>query len=66
MLYENLPPEDRANAARAASQFLLRNEYVSLYEASEIRGLSVQEPWSEIMADSGLPECDLPVFAPVM
>jgi hypothetical protein len=66
MLYENLPPEDRANAARAASQFLLRNDYVSLYEASEIRGLSVQELWSEIMADFGLPECDLPVFAPVM
>ena len=63
MLYENLPPEDRANAASAASQFLLRNDYVSLYEASEIRGLSVQ---TEIMADSGLPECDLPVFAPVM
>jgi hypothetical protein len=41
-------------------------DYVSLYEASEIRGLSVQELWSEIMADFGLPECDLPAFAPVM
>jgi hypothetical protein len=66
MLYENLPSEDRARAARAASQFPLRNDYVSLYEASEIRGLSVQELWTEIMAESGLPECDLPVFAPVI
>jgi hypothetical protein len=63
MLYENLPSEDRARAARAASQFLLRNDYVSLYEASQIRGLSAQELWTEIMA---LPECDLPVFAPVI
>ena len=63
MHYENLPPDDRAKVAAAASQFLLRNDYVSLFEAAEMRDMAVQELWNEIMADAGLPACDLPGFA---
>src|SRR5512132_2514165 len=56
--YESLPPEDRAKVAAAASQFLLRNDYVSLFEAAEKREIAVEELWNEIMADAGLPACD--------
>ena len=63
MHYESLPPEDRAKMAAAACQFLLQNDYVSLFEAAKIREIAVQELWNEIMADAGLPECDLPGFA---
>jgi hypothetical protein len=63
MHFESLPPGDRAKVAAAASQFLLRNDYVSLFEAAEKREIAVQELWNEIMADAGLPACDLPGFA---
>lgn len=63
MHYENLPPDDRAKVAAAASQFLLQNDYVSLFEAAEMRDIAVQELWNKILADAGLPECDLPGFA---
>jgi hypothetical protein len=61
--YEILPPEDRAKVAAAASQFLLKNDYVSLFEAAELRDMPVQEVWNQILADAGLPACDLPSFA---
>src|SRR6266511_2329089 len=35
MRYESLPAEGRAKVAAAASQFLLQNDYVSLFEAAE-------------------------------
>ena len=54
MHYESLPPEDRAKVAAAASQFLLQNDYVSLFEAAEMRDIAVQELWNEILADAGL------------
>ena len=63
MRFESLPPEDRAKAAAAASQFLLRNDHVSLFEAAEMREIAAQQLWDEIMADAGLPACDLPAFA---
>ena len=63
MHFESLLPEDRAKVAAAASQFLLRNDYVSLFEAAEMRDIAVQELWNKILADAGLPECDLPGFA---
>ena len=63
MRYESLPPGGRAKVAAAASQFLLQNDYVSLFEAAEMREMAVEELWNEIMADAGLPECDLPGFA---
>jgi hypothetical protein len=62
-LHESLPPEDRAKVAAAASQFLLRNDYVNLFEAAEKRDMAAQELWNEIMADAGLLACDLPGFA---
>jgi hypothetical protein len=49
--------------AAAASQFLLRNDYVSLSEAAEKREIAAQELWNEILADVGLPACHLPGFA---
>jgi hypothetical protein len=61
--YEILRPEDRAKVAAAASQFLLKNDYVSLFEAAELRDIPVQEVWNQILADAGLPACDLPSFA---
>jgi hypothetical protein len=61
--YEILPPEDRAKVAAAASQFLLKNDYVNLFEAAELRDMPVQEVWNQILADAGLPACDLPSFA---
>ena len=63
MHYESLPPEDRAKMAAAACQFLLKNNYVSLFEAAKIREIAVQELWNEIMAHADLPKCDLPAFA---
>jgi hypothetical protein len=47
----------------AASQFLLRNDYVSLQEAAEHRGLSIHQLWREIVVDAGLPACELPTFS---
>jgi hypothetical protein len=61
--FESLAAGDRARAAAAASQFLLRHDYVSLQQAAQERGQSLQEFWDEIMAEAGLPACTLPVFA---
>ena len=47
----------------AASQFLLRNDYVSLREAAEHRGISTHHLWHQIVAEAGLPACDIPAFA---
>ena len=47
----------------ATSQFLLRNDYVSLQEAAEHRGTSIHELWREIVIDAGLPACELPAFS---
>ena len=61
--YESLAPEERARVATAASQFLLRNDYVSLQEAAEHRAISVHQLWREIIVEAGLAECELPVFS---
>jgi hypothetical protein len=61
--YESLLPEDRARVAIAASLFLLRNDYVSLQEAAEHRGISIHRLWREIIVDAGLPGCELPAFS---
>jgi hypothetical protein len=55
-------PEDRARVAMAASQFLLRNDYVSLQEAAEQRGTEIHQLWREIIVGAGLPGCELPAF----
>lgn len=46
----------------AASQFLLRNDYVSLQEAAEKRGTEIHQLWREIIVGAGLPGCELPAF----
>lgn len=66
MRFEDLPLADRTAAARAASQFLLNNDYVSLMEACEALDLTLPELWDKIMAEAGLPACELPAFAPVI
>lgn len=47
----------------AASRFLLHNDYVSLQEAAELKGISMRQLWHEIITDAGLPACDIPAFA---
>lgn len=66
MQFEDMAPAARADAAQAASRFLLRHDYVSLAEACAERGCSLQELWDAIMAAAGLPACTAPVFAAVV
>ena len=61
--FDSLTSEDRAKAAMAASRFLLHNDYVSLQEAAELKGISMRQLWHEIITDAGLPACDIPTFA---
>lgn len=61
--FEELTPGARAEAARAACGYLLANDFVSLDEACERRGLAFQQLWDEIMAGADLPPCGVPVFA---
>jgi hypothetical protein len=60
--FEDLSPADRAAAARAASQFLLENDYVSLDEACRDLAVNQQELWDRIMDFAGLPACQIPAF----
>ncbi len=62
MKYDSMEPQARAKAARAAAQFLLENDYVSLQEACEALDLSLQGVWDKIMAEAGLPACEAPTF----
>jgi hypothetical protein len=43
MKSDSMEPGARIKAARAAAQFLLENDYVSLQKASEALGLALQE-----------------------
>lgn len=63
--FDDLPPDARARMARAASQFLLTNDYVSVYEACGILELDLQELWDKIMDDADLPRCEHPGFGMV-
>lgn len=64
MRFEDLPLNDRHTAASAASRFLVRHRYVSLDEACQTLDLTLPQLWSQIMGESGLPDCDPPAFAP--
>ncbi len=66
MRFEELSPSARADAAQAASRYLLRHDYVSLTEACFEHRCSLQELWDDIMSAAGLPACEAPVFAPVL
>ena len=46
MYCDRLPPECRTRVAAASSQFLLRHDYVSLFEAAEIREMAVEKLWN--------------------
>lgn len=61
--FEEMAPEARAEAARAASMYLLAHDFVSLEDACERHGLTFQQLWDEIMAGAELPPCGVPVFA---
>lgn len=63
MPFEDMAPGARAEAARAASIYLLSNDFVSLDEACERRELALRQLWDEIMAEADLPACGVPVFA---
>ena len=63
MRYEDMLLEERTAAARAASQFLLDHDYVSLEEACLERHLTLPQLWAVIQAEAGLPPCELPEFA---
>lgn len=60
--FEDMPPADRAAAARAASQFLLENDYASIDEACQDLAVSHQELWDRILDFAGLPACQIPAF----
>lgn len=60
--FEDLSPADRAAAARAASRFLLENDYVSLDEAGRDLAVSQQGLWDRIIDFAGLPACQMPAF----
>ena len=62
--FEDLPPDPRHDAERAACRFLVQNRYVSLDEACQDRDLTLAELWSWILREAGLPDCDPPAFAP--
>ena len=62
--FEDLPLDTRHDAERAACRFLLQNRYVSLDEACQDRHLTLDELWSRILREAGLPDCDLPAFSP--
>ena len=64
MRFEDLPPDTRQAAERAACRFLLTNGYVSLDEAGLTLGLTLPDLWSRILREAGLPESDPPVFSP--
>ncbi len=61
--FEDMAPGDRADAAGAASRYLLDHDFASLQEASDDRGLAVQVLWDEIMVLARLPACSVPIFA---
>jgi hypothetical protein len=63
--FEDLPAADRAAAARAASQFLLENDYASLDEACQDLAVDQQMLWDRIMDFAGLPACRIPAFVMV-
>ena len=63
--FDDLPPDARAKMARAASRFLLINDYVSMYEACEALELNLQDLWDKIMDDADLPRCEHPGFGMV-
>ena len=60
MHYDSMEPQARAKAAQAAVQFLLEKDDVSLQEASEVLGGTLQGLWDEITADAGLPAWEAP------
>ena len=66
MQYDTMSPAARATAARAASQFLLKHDFVSLEEAGEALELTLQQLWDRIMEEAGLPACEVPSFALVV
>jgi len=63
--FDDLPPDQRATMAAAASQFLLVNDYVSVYEACDVLEINLQHLWDKIMDDAGLPRCEHPGFGMV-
>ena len=63
--FDDLPPEQRAEMARAASQFLLVHDYVSMDEACEALNMTLQEVWDKILDEAKLPRCEHPGFGMV-
>ena len=64
MRFEDLPPDARHAAERAACRFLVKNGSVSLDEAGQTRDLTLPDLWSSILQEAGLPDSDPPVFSP--
>jgi hypothetical protein len=61
--FEDMAPGERADAAQAASRYLLDHDFASLQDASDDRGVALQELWDEIMTLARLPACSVPIFA---
>ena len=61
--FEDMAPGERAEVCQAASRYLLDHDFASLQEASDDRGVAIQELWNEIMVLAQLPACSVPLFA---
>ena len=64
MYFEDLPPDTRQAAERAACRFLVNNGYVSLDEACQECGQTLPDLWSRILQEAGLPDSEPPAFSP--
>jgi hypothetical protein len=64
MRFEDLPPESRQAAERAACRFLMQHHYVSLDEACQQQDLTLPDLWSQILQEAGLPDSEPPAFSP--
>lgn len=63
--FDDLPPDVRLKMARAASRYLLANDYASVYEACDVLDVNLQSLWDIIMDEADLPRCEHPGFGMV-
>ena len=59
--YDDLPDIAQARMDRAVYDFLVHNEYRNLRHACEILNMPPQQVFDKIMAEAGLPECEMPL-----
>lgn len=58
--FEHMPAEDQVLALAALLEALGNSASSRLDALSDTKSQSMQECWSEILADCGLPDCSVP------